>query len=284
MKKPKSLAKEVRSPDVVQLELIHVLDWMLRYKVYLISLLFVIIAGVGGFFAYGEWQSSKELKLAEEVAKIDAIQQKEIESADKLKEPLRLQLEIIEKQLTSEPDNDLAKATNKKPLTDAEKNSLEAKSKDLEQQIEKIKPDYSASLAAYTKFFNLHEKEKAGWLSGFKAMAILLEQDKKTEAKELLNRINALSLGSSFYQTQGRLNLIGILEDESKFKEALLEIDSLIKTAPKELQPYVLMVKARIEYSMNDFKAVEASIQKILSEHPESQEARQAKSLRVLIN
>ena len=79
----------------------------------------------------------------------------------------------------------------------------------------------------------------------------ILEKDKLPEARPILENVLAKSTSSPFYQTQARLALISVLEEQGEYDTALTQLDQLDKVIDKDLKPKVLLAKGRLQLLKN---------------------------------
>ena len=121
-------------------------------------------------------------------------------------------------------------------------------------------------------------------MAGVQAANLLLDSGKKAEARTMLTSVVEGSKASSFYQVHTRFILIGLLEDDQKFDEALAQIAALEKISDKELKPKILLAKGRIQILKKSSKDAVGTLTKLINDFGTSAEAKKARSLRALIN
>ena len=152
----------------------------------------------------------------------------------------------------------------------------------------KVKPDHTASLAAYLQFIKANSGNEEGWLAGLRATNITLDKDQVLSgdleaALNIVEPVIAKSSASSFHQSMSRLMAMAILEDLKRYDDALKQAATLLGTVNDELKPRILLGKARIEIAKNARDDAKATLNLILEKHGSSDEATKARALMATI-
>jgi predicted negative regulator of RcsB-dependent stress response len=151
-----------------------------------------------------------------------------------------------------------------------------------------VRADHSESLGKYVEFGKKYDDVPEGWLAGMMAAQILAEDGKTADARQVLEGILAKSGDQPFYQTQGRLFLVGLLEEAGEWDKALLELDALDKALDKanesELKATALLARGRIQMFKDAKEDAKKTFALLLEKHGGSPEAQKARAYQTLIN
>ena len=247
--------------DAFQTTMLRLLDWCRRnagkIAFVLLPTLFVIIAVFIGQM-YLEKQKNTRL---DRVAAIDQQRQQALKQAEEKRKQLQTQIDTLQQ---SEQDKKLTEALNK--------------------QLAKIKPKQEGLFIAYHEFFKANSDNAEGWSAGINACAIATEEKRFAEAKEILQEVLRNSSSSIFYQTQGRILYVKVLEELGELDLALEEIDKGYNLVSNDYKPRLLLIKGRILIAKKQNKQATSAYERIISEFADSQEANRAKSIKMIIN
>lgn len=260
--------KKLKGPDAFQSAMYDLLAWFKGHKS-LVALAFIpillIVIGTIGWNIFAQQSKGKRLT---QLAAIETKYSDEEAAADKQRDALRKQLEALPKPPAAKDKADPAK---------------DPKREELEKQVRAIKADHQGSLVAYREFYGKNQANAEGWMAGMKASSILLDDGKLAEAKDILAPIVQKSVGVKFYQTQGRVVLINVLEDLGEFDAGIKEADTLFSLAEDQIKPAALLVKGRLLLNKNQKEEAKAVLDQIIEKHAAAPEADKARGLKALL-
>lgn len=294
----KQAQKELKQPDKFQLELMHVADWISKYRrqllLYAVLPVTIVLVTLVVVKNVREYQADTRNS---ELSKIDLIYDNEEKAAEKIRSEIQEKITKLSVKPEPEPEADAAAVAVDKAASatataqpgEVAASPIDAvaaaeQKKKLENELKAVKADHAESLAAYQKFFEANLSNPEGWRAGLRVVNTLVQnkkyQEAATSAENLLKQAKSLD----FYQVQVRLLYISILEEQDRFDDALKEIDVLIKAADESLQPRVLLSKGRIEILKNSKDAAKSTFENLIAKHGASAEAQKAKTMMALWN
>jgi len=175
----------------------------------------------------------------------------------------------------------------------------EAEKKQLTQKRDDLKADHSVSQKQFESYYKNNSDKPEGWAAGLIVSKILIDQEKRDEARVLFEEIVAKAKGEPFYQIQGRFGLIGLYEEQGDFDKGLGEVDHLMgllgagketSTTKQalytgyvdELMPRLLLKKAQLQIFKGSKAEAAQTLAQLTEKHsnsPQAQEARQLKAV-----
>lgn len=269
----KELQRQLKGPDAFQAKMLSILNSLMKRKSLVVAILagvIVVAAAIGGVSYFSR---AKNLDRKEELAKIDAVYNSELQGVDKEREQIQKQIAALRAQIPTD-------AKEKKP----EHAKMESEIKALEDKMGDLKANHDASLAQYKAFYEKYPEAPEGWAAGMRYAAALLDQDKNSEARPILENIFAKSRDSLVYQVQSGMTLIGVLEDAGDFDAAIEKADALLKVAPDAIKPKILLAKGRLQLEKNAKDAAAATLDGLIQDHGATPEADQARGMKALLN
>lgn len=280
----KEQKKSLKQPDKFQAKGIVFLDWLLKNtnKVAMVAVPVVLVFAASAGYKY--FQEGRRTTRLEELGKVQVVYEAEQRIAFKQRQEISKQIDEIEKKINPAPEADPAKALAAAASPKIPDPKLVAEKEALEKKMEDIKADHSGSTAQFQEFFKKFEKTPEGWMAGMTTARLLAEEKKVADAKPILESVIALSKDSSFYQTQARLSLIGILEELSDFDGALTHVEALEKIVDNDLKPKIMLAKGRLQMLKNSKDDAKATFSALILNHGASPEAQKARSIQSLLN
>lgn len=274
----RSFRKSLKGPDAFQSKAAEGISVLEDHKNVIVGVLLALVILVVGGFGVNLYQDSKRQSVREAYAVFEDRYQEEAQQVVDKREKLNKEIEgyrkSIEDAKKSENESEKAKVTE-----------LEAKIKSAEGAMDSLKPDHSKSAEGFRKFFNENLSEPEGLMAGLRLVSIIQgDSSKLGESKKVLETILANSSGLTFYEIYGRLLYVGVLEDLKDYASALKQVEELLKKAPKEMLPKILLSKARIQIASADKDAGKATLDQLIKEHENAPEIDQARTFRSLIN
>jgi len=273
----KKRAKELNAPDQFQSKAAHIMDWAILNKNQLIA------AGVGlalvvmALFGYEHFKVSQKDTRIESLGAIQMIFDSETKTINDEADALRKTLGV------TKPVGDKLSAAEKTKL-EAENKKIEAENAVVEAKIESLKPNHTASRDAFAEYAKENPSNPEGWMAGVTAANLAIDAGNTAMGKELLQLVIENSKQSEFYQAHSRLILVGLLEDEKKFDEAIKQIDELEKLVGKDLKPKVLLAKGKAQMLKKASDEANVTLSKLIKDFGSSPEAKEAKSIKALLN
>ena len=176
----------------------------------------------------------------------------------------------------------------KKAEGSADQSAIAQKEKDLEvkeKAVEAIQPDHSGSSAGFKAFFAANKSEPEGLMAGLRYVSTIIDDDaKRDESRKVLAELVKYSKNIRFYQIYARFMYVGLLEDLKDYKEALAQLDELIKVVPEAMKAKVLLARARIEVSGADKGAGRKTLDALIKDYKNAVEVDEARTFRALLN
>lgn len=287
----KEQAKSLKGPDDFQVKVMTAMDWAVKHTKQIVLVLAPIALAAVGYLAWQKFQLSQRDTRLEELGKIQVVYENEERKAADQRTEIQKKVDAIDKQLMpvappAQPGADPAAAPAPAPAAPdaATTAKLTAEKAELEKQIAGVKATHTESGAQFQAFFKKHETSPEGWMAGMTSARILLDGSKLAEAAEVLKTVVTNSKSYPFYQTQARLSLIGVLEEQGNYDQALTELDALDKTVDKDLKPRVLLAKGRIQMLKSQNAEAKATFNTLIEGHGTSPEAQKARSIQALLN
>ncbi len=284
MSKKKSILKSIKAPDALQKKLALFFTWLLSHKVKVGGMLFAFVVIYGGVLTVQHYMKKQSLVLSSELAAIDELYEEELTATNKQREEITKKMELIEKAMTAAATSDEKTKDGKQPPVSPFDPAKLKEKMELEKKLSEIKENHQGSLIKYQEFYKGHKKDVVGAAAAFKSAMILLKDNDYTNAKLIFEGVRKDFADHPFYSVQSLLNLSAILEQEGSFEESLKLLDEALTKAPKEIKAQVLLAKARLEYLSKQNTKAATTIEEIVKNHGESEEAKKAKALKVLVN
>ena len=221
-----------------------------NYKIFLMVFIPLVLLGIG-LFGWNLQKSIKTTKLRSQLAEIDYIKQKIDQQTQKVLN--QYQKEFLE-------------------ISDDQKDLAKQKRLEILQKIKTYQPDYSQVLSQYIDFSNANKNTLAGSSAAFKASNILIKQKDYSKAFELLDQVYKSPPSARFFQIPGRIVFINLLEDLSKFDQAIEQINLALnfKDLDPEIQSKLLFSKFRLAKLSDDLDSYHQTIDKLVQNHPRS--------------
>jgi predicted negative regulator of RcsB-dependent stress response len=279
----KEHAKQLKGQDPVQAALTRTLDWLLKNTKGAAVLVGILLLVGVGYFGFQRYKASQRDTRVEALGKIQIVYEDEQRKANDERQAILKQIEALDAK-AAPPAADPAKKPEEaaKPATPDPKVAAEKEA--LQKQAEAVKANHDASRAQFEAFAKSNEGNPEGWLAAMTAARLYLDDGKYAEARGLLETVIAKSKDVPFYQVQGRLALIGVLEELGDFDKALEETAALEKVADKEMQPKILLTRGRLQMLKNAKDDAKATFASLIEQHGASPEAQKARSIQALLN
>jgi predicted negative regulator of RcsB-dependent stress response len=272
--KHKEHIKSLKGPDQFQVKVMSWLDWGLKNVKLLGFVVAPLIVIAAGWFGYQYFQNKQRDARLEELGKAQIVYEGEQRKANDARQEIMKKVQELDAKAA--PDKD-GKTPPADPKVQAEKDALT-------KQAEAIKADHTASTTEFLAFYKKYDGTPEGWMAGMTAARLLLEKEKLQEARPILENVLSKSKDSPFYQTQARLALIGVLEEQGEYDAALTELDQLDKVIDKDLKPKVLLARGRLQLLKNSKDDAKATFNTLIETHGTSPEAQKARSIQALLN
>jgi tetratricopeptide (TPR) repeat protein len=284
----KNLHKELKRPDLFQVEVARLGDWIVKYRNSLLTyglapILILVVAGIG----YQKVQEHRTEARITELSNVDVIYEKELANADKQRKEIQDKISKLDKKVkpaVAGNDKGQAQADGKAADGGDDDKAMQADKDKLIAEIKAVKADHKESLAAYEKFYANNHGNPEGWRSAAKAVSIYLENKNYTAAAGLAESVLKESPSLDFYKVQFRLLYVSILEELDRYDDALAQIEPLVKTADETIMPKVLLSKGRLQILKNAKSDAKATFDSLIAKHGNSTEAQKAKSILALWN
>lgn len=273
----KQRSKELKAPDQFQARAANIMDWALLNKAQLIMFAGLLVLVVLALFGYNYWKHTQKDSRIAQLGTVQMMLDNETKAISEEADALRKTM------ATPKPIGDKLTAADKQTL-EAENKKIEVDNNLVEAKIEKLKPNTSDSREAFVKFAKDNTSNPEGWMAGVTAANLYIDADKTAEAKDILKLVIDNSKSSEFYQTHARFILVGLLEDEQKFDEAIKQIDELEKVVNKDFEPKVLLAKGKVQMLKKASDDAKVTLSKLIKEFGNSPEAKEAKSIKALLN
>jgi predicted negative regulator of RcsB-dependent stress response len=280
----KDQKKALKQPDQFQAKGMMFLDWLMKNTNKLVMVAVPVVLVFVASAGYKYVQEERRDKRLEELGKVQVVYEEEQRVAFKQRQDIAKQVEEIDKKLNPAPAAAPADPAKPVPAAVTADPKLVLEKTVLEKKMEDIKADHSKSIVLFADYFKKHEGTPEGWMAGMTNARLLTEQEKIAEAKPVLENVVKLSKDSSFYQTQSRLALVGVLEELGDFEGALAQVDALEKSVESDLKPKILLAKGRLQMLKNSNTDAKATFNTLIETHGTSPEAQKARSIQSLLN
>ena len=264
----KQLEKSLKRPDSFQDHILKAIQFVTNNRRMVIMMLspVVVVALIG--YSVFSYMNHKSAGRRTELASLFAMQTTELNSVGKLRESIQKNIDALR---------------STKPGADGKKVELSgdtlAKVALLEKQMADLKPDTSASTAAFKKFYDNNSTTTEGWAAGLTWASRQLQDNKTADARPVIEAVAKNSTSNVLFQRTSRFMLIGIMEDAGEFDSAIKECDVLAGLATDEAKPAVLLTKGRLQYFKKSYTESRAVLNEIVDKYASSPEATKARSL-----
>ncbi len=280
----KQQIKELKRPDALQMQLSAILGWILENARYAVYALVPVIVGMGGFYGFRYFKDQKKNARLEELGKVQIVYEGEQRKASDVRQGINAKIEALEAKAT--PKGEAAAAGDPSPKAKDPKVSLEQEA--LRKELALVRADHSESLGKYIEFGKKYADVPEGWLAGMMAAQIFAEEGKASDARQVLEGILVQSGDQPFYQTQGRLFLVSLLEEAGEWDKALAELDTLDKALDKwnesELKATSLFARGRIQFLKDAKEDAKKTFALLLEKYSGAPEAQKARAYQTLLN
>ncbi|MCB9228541.1 MAG: hypothetical protein H6618_02930 [Deltaproteobacteria bacterium] len=282
----KKRAKLLKRPDKFQENAWYAFRWLASHQAVPLGILLPIVLAAAGIFGWNHLQESQGEQRRAAIAKIDTLYTDSLKKTQETQNQLRLKVKEAEKQLSAALSKKAAASSADKkktpPEPGPEEQTLMNQIAELQAQISKSTPDYSAVLEQYLAAYQAYPDKPEGWRAGMQAALIRTEEKKFPEAADLLKSILKTTGSDHFYQFQVRMMYIEILEQMEQYQEALEQKDPLLRHSKDQQLPMALLVLGRLELLAGKKDEAAQTFDRIINEHKSSPEARKAMAFRAL--
>ena len=264
----KQLEKSLKRPDSFQDHILNAIQFITNNRRMVVMMIspIIVIAAIG--YSIFSYRNHKAASRRAELATLFAMQTTEQNSVGKQRE-------------TIQKDIDTLRST--KQGADGKKTELSgealAKVALLEKQMSDLKPDTSASTAAFKKFYDSNTTTTEGWTAGLIWASRQLQDNKTADARPVIEAIVKNSTSNILFQRTSRFMLVGIMEDAGEFDAAIKECDVLNGLATDEVKPSILLTKGRLQYFKKAYPEARTVLSEIVEKFASSPEATKARSL-----
>jgi predicted negative regulator of RcsB-dependent stress response len=258
------------------------MDWAVKHWRPLALGVVPVLVVLAGYFVWRKVEQSQRGSRLEALGKVQVVFEDEERKANDQREAIQKQIEDLDKKLAPPPAATKPGETAPPPAQPDPK--LAADKAALEKQAEGIKANHAESLKQFQDFYKKNEKTPEGWLAGMTAAKLLIDDQKITEAQPILESVVDASKAYPLYQTQGRLALSGVYEEQGNYDKALAELDVLEKSVSADVLPKVLLARGRIQLLKSQKAEAKATFDGLIEKHGASPEAQKARSLQALLN
>lgn len=261
--------KVLKAPDFFQRTFAVVLRWIEQHQRQVwagIGVIGLITLAMGG---WKYWEGRRAVQLFGEFAEVDKSYRAELKRVREARSAVQKKID----ELRSKQDKPATAAAGQP--SPAPNPALEA----LEKERDGISEDHSASLPGFLALYDKHSRDSVGWAAGAHAVGIYLQQDRRGDAKALVQRLLKDSIAEPFYQVDLRWTLIALLEEEGGFDEALQEAETLLALVPEDLKGAALLAKGRLQYFKKDLSGARETLKAIMEKNKDSPEADIARGL-----
>jgi predicted negative regulator of RcsB-dependent stress response len=280
----KQQIKDIKRPDALQVQLSSILNWILENARYGVYAIVPVVIGMGGFYGFRYFKDQKKNARLEELGKVQVVYEGEQRKASDVRQAISTKIEALE--VKSTPKGDAATAEDQPEKPKDPKTAQEQEK--LRKELAAVRADHSESLGKYIEFGKKYEDVPEGWLAGMMAAQIFAEEGKASDARQVLEGVLTKSGDQPFYQTQGRLFLVALLEEAGEWDKALAELDSLDKALEKsgesDLKATSLLARGRIQVLKDAKEDAKKTFAQLLEKHSGSPEAQKARAYQTLLN
>lgn len=292
--KKKDLKKLLKRPDAFQTSVASGLERAFQYKGVIFTVIGAAVIGTIAIAGYERYKANQTNVRINELGKIESAFQQETDALNVERNKIREEVGKL-----SEPSAD-----GKEPKLTAAQTQ---KKVELQKKLTSMVPDHSRTLGKYRDYYAKYKAYPEGWMAGMRAAGILIDGKQFGDAKDLLSEILQHSSDSLFYQINGRMLYINVLDELNELDPALAEVESLLREINKidkmaqaakksrkddkaqdflnpadNLKPQVLLTKGRLLARKGDKESAQKVFSDIVENHKETDEARQAMSYKAL--
>ena len=283
----KQRLKEFRRPDVFQKQAAVWLDEAIKHKTIVLTACGLIVLLMVGLYGYSFWQSHQKDLRQGELAKIEAVYDKEMEAAGKKQSELSTEIKSIEDRLSGLKNPEKLKADSPDAKLSADEKAaaikdLTAKKASLEASINDFAVDHPESIQKYEDYLTRHSKAAEGWRAGARLAEIYIQKQQFEDAARVMAKILAESGKLYLYNIVLRQSYVGVLEELARYDDAILQLDILIKEGDDELKAKALLSQAKLFWLKNEKDKANETLDKIVNDYEKSAVAGKAKAFRFI--
>lgn len=270
--------KSLKAPDRLQILFAQALDWGQKNARQLAMVaLPLVLLGVA-IFAYMKYRAYLAEDRADELAHVDRIFEQEAEAADeKRREIWQEIMDISAKQIDGNRTGD-----KKDAQAEATKKANDEKVKELNAKLGQVVPDRQKSVKAYEEFIASYPGTREAANAQVSLASIYIEQKNFPKAKETLAAVLAVPTKERFYLVNVAFLMAAVHEELQEYDAALGRLDSIHALGEADLQPRVLIQRARIKKLAGNAANATADLEEVLAKHEASTEAASARALLAL--
>ena len=265
----KNLRKELKSPDKFQIFVANAMAWGRSNQNALIGFAAAVLLALLGSSIWNSMQSGKTIERQAALSAIDVVYEAEEAAAEKLREPLRAELDAI--------------AASPLPNGKGKQSASAVKQKEIVSKMRAIKADHGESLKQYAVFAETYQDYPEGWIAALRTASAQVDRKEFDAAAKLLKRVLEKSRGNNFFQVQAGLSYVAVLEEQKDLKSALSEIDQLTRVVDSKAQASLLLIKGRLQFADGDEDGARKTLGTILEKHAGSMEAEKARTWRAML-
>jgi predicted negative regulator of RcsB-dependent stress response len=264
----KQLEKSLKRPDSFQDHILKAIQFVTNNRRMVLMMLSPVVAVALIGYSVFSYMNHKSVGRRAELASLFAMQASEQSGLGKQRESMQKEIDALR---------------STKPAADGKKTEISgeslAKVAFLEKQMADLKPDTSASTAAFKKFYDNNLTNTEGWTAGLLWASSQLQDNKTADARPVIEAIAKSSTSNVLFQRTSRFMLVGIMEDAGEFDAAIKECDVLAGLATDDVKPAVLLTKGRLQYFKKSYTEARAVLNEIVDKYASSPEATKARSL-----
>ena len=279
MSTSKKEAKKLKGPDAYQLKMAELTDKLTKNWGLIAGVVGGILAIYIGFLGFNAYTDDKLETRRIGLAKVMEKYTDEMKAAVEQRQDIEKEIATLKAPPPTGKKGDEDKADKKTAPNN------DAKIKELEAKIEKIKPDHSGSMKGFKEFFEQNKDQPEGYVAAIRYSSLALKkgEDPKNLSQMLEGVFNS-SKGLLVLQVQSGFMLAGIHNDIGEYDKAISVLSELEKVVPDDLKAKVLLEKGRsLHYKKDKTKAAEV-FETVIRDHSSSAEADKARSLKALVN
>ena len=285
--------KRLKAPDAFQVKVMSYVDEMLKHRTFLYALglgsVVLVTLILGGRYYKSEQARKRVVALSE----IDQLFLSEEETAQNERSKILEKVENLEKKI----DEQEKIASSKKEAKETEKKAnnsnldkdkkvlaLEKEIEKYEQSLENIKADHGSSLKKFEDFYANHKDSPEGIRAAIMVINQMLDDKKFQEASSLTSDILTHLNDKPFLQIQLTNLHISILEELSKYDEALNALEQVEKMDSEEKnKASYLLTRGRLYMHYGKKDQASQTFKELMSKYENSQEANKARSFQALM-
>ena len=272
--------QRLKRPDYFQTKMMAYLDRLQQHRNMILSLVGVIILTVVAVFAWQYYQDGQTQKRLSDLYVVDKMFEKELKQVYDQRESLSKEIEELKTKKAALETTADKKEANKKSIE-----TIQISIDDKQSRLEALKPDHTASIAAYTSFYETYQKNPEGWRAGVAAVNQYIEMKDFEKAEAILVKILTVTVGQPFYQVQLRSLYISILEELQKYEDALVQVGLLNQAIrDDELKPRVLLLRGRLLAQSGKKEEAIKIFDEIITNYKSSKELQKARAFKAIVN